>query len=262
MDTRLLVDALTRIVLLPPTNLIVMFVLGYALRRRFPRTGRALTLTALTLLVVLSSGAGSLILVQPLENMTAPLGRVEGTGARAIVVLGAGSVYGAPEYGGADVPDEVALARLRYAAHLQHATGLPLLVSGGNADPARRMQAKGDGMARALREDFRTPVQWVEDDSADTEQNAQFSARILRAAGIKRILLVTHAMHMPRAIEAFQRAGLDVVPAPTAFYSRGTRTGLAWLPSAAGLYRTYYASHEWVGMLWYRARAKWRASAH
>lgn len=250
------VDALTRLLLLPPANLIVLIVLGYLLRRRFPRTGAAFSSAGVLLLVLFSCGFGAMLLMRPLEDMTAPLTRLDNTGAQAIVVLGAGSLYQSPEYGRADIPDEVALMRLRYAAHLQHATSLPVLVSGGNASPDGTQQAKALGMARALREDFRTPVQWVEPSSEDTAQNALYSARILRAAGVQRILLVTHAMHMPRARAAFRRAGLEVVEAPTAFYSRGRPASLlALVPSAAGMYRSYYAAHEWIGLIWYRLRA-------
>lgn len=251
----LIIDALVRLLLLPPTNLTALLVLGLLLRRRWPRAGKALAGAAVLLLVALSSGLGSMLLVRPLEDMAPPLARLDAHGAQAIVVLGAGSIYRSPEYGGLDIPDEVALMRLRYGAHLQHATGLPLLVTGGNAKPDGSMQAKGLGMARALREDFRTPVKWVETESEDTHQNAVFSARILRAEGVTRVLLVTHAMHMPRAAAAFERAGLNVVPAPTAFYSRGEHSLLGWLPSAAGMYRSYYATHEWIGLLWYRLRA-------
>ena len=255
MELSLLIDAFVRLLLLPPTNLIVLLVLGFALRRRWPRTGAWLCGISLTLLLVLSSGVGSMLLVKPLEDMSTPLTRPDGHGAQAIVVLGAGSLYRAAEYGGVDIPDEVALIRLRYGAHLQHATGLPLLVTGGNASKDGVQQAKALGMARALREDFRTQVAWVEPLAADTEQNAVFSARILRAAGVKRVLLVTHAMHMPRAEAAFRRAGLEVVPAPTAFYSRGEHSLLGWMPGASGMYRSYYATHEWIGLLWYRVRA-------
>lgn len=249
------IDAFVRLLLLPPTNLLALFALGLLLRRRWPRAGKALAATAVLLLLVLSSGMGSMLLVRPLEDMAPPLARIDAHGAQAIVVLGAGSIYRSPEYGGQDTPDEVALVRLRYGAHLQHATGLPLLVTGGNGTPDGAMQAKGLGMAKALREDFRTPVEWVETESKDTHQNAVFSARILRAEGVTRVLLVTHAMHMPRAVAAFERAGLQVVPAPTAFYSRGRQSLLGWLPSAAGMYRAYYATHEWIGLLWYRLRA-------
>lgn len=247
-------SALLRMLLMPPANLLLLIALGCLLRRRWPRTGRALAGSATVLLLALSTNAGARLLLTPLENLTAPLDMRQAAGAQAIVVLGAGSVEGAPEYGGQDVPDQVALVRLQYAAHLQHATGLPLLASGGNGAPARGVQPKAAMMARALREDFRTPVKWVEDQSEDTFENAVNSARILKAAGITRVLLVTQALHMARAQAEFARNGITVVAAPTLFYSRMRWSPTMLVPSASGLYRSYYACHEWLGLGWYRWR--------
>ena len=246
---------LTRLLLMPPLNMVALLVLGLLVRRWWPRTGKTVAAGAVIALYVLSTNAGAWLLARPLENMTAPLDYSRPTGAGAIVVLGAGAVEHAPEYGGLDVPDAVALVRLQYGAHLQHATGLPLLTSGGNASVKRGVAAKGVVMARTLRGDFRTPVKWVEDQSEDTAENAAYSAAILKAAGIRRILLVTHAMHMPRARAAFLRQGLEVVDAPTLFYSRSQLSVYMLLPSASGLYRSYYAMHEWIGLGWYRLRA-------
>ena len=256
MNLSELVSGLLRMLIMPPANLLLLIGLGWLLSRRWPRLGRTLSAGGVIVLLVISTNAGARLLLTPLENMTAPLDVSRPTGAQAIVVLGAGSVEGAPEYGGQDVPDQVALVRLQYAAHLQHATGLPLLASGGNAAPGRGVQAKAAMMARALREDFRTPVTWVEDQSTDTAQNALFSARILKAAGVKRVLLVTQAMHMPRAQAEFVRNGIDVVPAPTLFYSRSRWSPFMLVPTASGLYRSFYAIHEWMGLGWYRLRSE------
>ncbi|HEX8615430.1 MAG TPA: YdcF family protein [Telluria sp.] len=245
-------DILVRVLLMPPMSLIVLILAGYALRRRWPRLGRAVSAVGLAMLLVLSTNAGSLLLVRPLEQLTAPLADARASGAQAIVVLAAGNVHAAPEYGGADIPDDIALLRLRYAAHLQHATNLPLLVSGGNGEPDKGIPPKASTMARALREDFRTPVAWTEERSADTTQNALYSAAILKAAGVRRVLLVTHAMHMPRAERAFAAAGLEVVPAPTMFYSRSTLSPLMFVPGWSGMFRSYYATHEWIGLAWQR----------
>ena len=249
-----MIDILVRVLLMPPMSLIVLVLAGYALRRRWPRGGRAVSAVGLAALVVLSTNAGSLLLVRPLEQLTAPLADARNSGAQAIVVLAAGNVHAAPEYGGADIPDDIALLRLRYAAHLQHATGLPLLASGGNGEPDKGIPPKASTMARALREDFRTPVAWTEERSADTTQNAVYSAAILKAAGVRRVLLVTHAMHMPRAERAFAAAGLEVVAAPTMFYSRSTLSPLMFVPGWSGMFRSYYATHEWIGLAWQRLR--------
>ena len=198
------------------------------------------------------------LFVRPLERMTRPLHAPERAGAGAIVVLAAGRLRNAPEYGSRDIPDYVALARLRYAAHLQRRTGLPVLVSGGTAgtpSAGERPYSLADAMATALRADFGVPVQWVEARSRDTAENAAYSAAQLRAGEVRRVLLVTDAMHMARARAAFERAGLEVVDAPTMFFSGQARSIHAWVPSAEGLRRSWYAIYELIGTVWYRLRA-------
>jgi uncharacterized SAM-binding protein YcdF (DUF218 family) len=122
-------------------------------------------------------------------------------------------------------------------------------------DPEDRAWVKADAMALALREDFGVPVRWIERRSRDTGENAAFSAAMLRPEGIRRILLVTDAMHMPRARAAFERAGFDVVAAPTLFFSAQPQSLNAWVPSAEGMRRSWYATYELIGIVWYRLRA-------
>jgi uncharacterized SAM-binding protein YcdF (DUF218 family) len=138
------------------------------------------------------------------------------------------------------------------AARLQRETGLPLLTSGGRPDGGGEPEA--DSMARSLREDFGVPVAWRERRSNNTAQNAAFAATILRREGIKRILLVTDAMHMPRAQAIFAATGLQVVAAPTMFFSRDRLDFLQFLPDGEGLRRSQYALHEWLGLAWYALR--------
>lgn len=255
-----LLNALPRDLILPPANLFLLVAIGLLLWRRWPRAGRAVAATGFALLAFLSTPAGASFFVAPLERMTAPLHAPERAGAQAIVVLAAGRLRQAPEYGGRDIPDYIALARLRYAAHLQRLTGLPVLVSGGNGssgtdpDADDRAYTKADAMAVALSVDFGVPVRWIERRSRDTGENASYSAALLRADGIHRILLVTDAMHMPRARVAFERAGLAVVDAPTMFFGDQARSLAAWVPSAEGMRRSWYAIYELLGIAWYRVR--------
>jgi uncharacterized SAM-binding protein YcdF (DUF218 family) len=255
-----LINLIPRDLLLPPGNLFVLILVGLLVWRRWPRAGKILAGTGLTLLAFLSTSGGAQLFVAPLEGMTRPLVAPERAGAQAIVVLAAGQLENAPEYGKDSIPDYIALARLRYAAHLHRRTKLPLLVSGGNGDavvdpdPALREYAKADAMATALREDFGIPVKWIEPASRDTFENARFSAALLRADGVKRILLVTDAMHMPRSRLVFEQAGLEVVEAPTLFFSAQPLAWNAWIPTAEGMRRSWYAVYELLGLVWYRAR--------
>lgn len=251
-----LLNAIPRELILPPANLFLLILIGLLVWRRWPRTGRIVAGTGLALLAVLSTTAGASLFVRPLERMTAPLMAPERAGAQAIVVLAAGRLQDAPEYGGRDIPDYLALARLRYAAHLQRATALPVLVSGGIG--ARAVDAgdypMAEAMAAALREDFGVPVKWIEARSRDTAENAAYSAAMLRKDGVKRVLLVTDAMHMPRARMAFEHEGLEVVSAPTMFFSRQARSSSALVPSAEGMRRSWYALYELLGYAWYCVR--------
>ncbi len=257
-----LINTFARGLLLPPTSLFLLIVIGLVLGRRWPRAGRMLAATGLAALAFLSSTVGARLLVAPLERLSEPLRVPERAGAQAIVVLSAGRLRDAPEYGDRDIPDYVALARLRYAAHLQRRTGLPVLVSGGHAgkrvepDARSRAYTLADAMATALREDFGVPVRWIESRSRNTGENAALSAALLRKDGVTRILLVTDAMHMPRARADFERAGLEVTAAPTMFLSRQPLGPWAWLPSAEGMRRSWYASYELLG----NARDRLRAS--
>jgi len=252
MSTGVIVNNIVAAALLPPLDLVLVCCAGILLRRRFPRFGSGLSIGALMLLVVFSTRAGALLLVAPLENRTMPLADARAAGAGAIVVLGGGRLANAPEYGGADIPSYLELARLRYAARLQHETGLPVLVSGGVPDG--RGEPEAESMARALRGSFDTPVKWLESRSDNTAQNARYSADTLRAAGVRRILLVTDAIHMPRALGIFKATGLEAVAAPTMLFSRDRLSVLDFLPDGEGLRRTHYALHEWLGLLWYRLR--------
>ena len=246
-------QALLRELILPPASLFVLLALGLVCMKWRPRLGRALAGGAIGAFYLLSSGLGSTALVTPLENLTQPLSGTKDTGAQAIVVLAAGRIDDAPEYGGVEQPDYVALARLRYAARLHRDTELPILVSGGNGTVDGRYKPKALAMERALREEFGVPVRWKETASENTAQNAEFSARILHEENIRHILLVTDAMHMPRAVTEFERSGMKVVAAPTVFLGGATMSWKLLLPSTENLRRSYYALYQWIGMAWYAA---------
>jgi uncharacterized SAM-binding protein YcdF (DUF218 family) len=174
-------------------------------------------------------------------------------GAQTIVILGGGRSFAAPEDGNRDQPGAQTLVRLRHGARLQRLTGLPVMVSGGAPD--RGGESEAAVMARALSEDFKIPVRWIEDTSENTAQNAAHAATILREVGIDRVLLVTDAIHMPRAIQIFSGTGLAIVRAPTDFVSRKTLSVDDFIPNPRFLRYSHYALHEWIGMAWYRLKA-------
>ena len=109
-------------------------------------------------------------------------------------------------------------------------------------------------MAKALETEFSVPVRWREDRSADTWENAKFSAELLQKDGVRRVLLVTHGWHLPRAIEAFAAHGIEAVGAGTGWRSEAVVDWTSWLPASAALRDTTFALHEWIGRLAYSVR--------
>jgi uncharacterized SAM-binding protein YcdF (DUF218 family) len=235
---------------LPPSSALALLVLGTLLRWRRPRLGRAMQVGAVLWLWALSTPVVGGLLLGSLQSYPALPNDGALPAADAIVVLSAeGDALGA-EYGG-PVAGVMTMQRLRYGAALQRRTGLPLLLSGGV--PGSGQPALATMMADAATKEFGVPVRWREDRSADTHENARFSAALLKQDGVRTILLVTSAWHMPRAVACFQAAGLTVVAAPTGFRSPSPGA-TAWIPHWHGLRDSCLALHEWTGRLVYTVR--------
>lgn len=246
MSLALFLKMLFGTLLLPPGNGLLLLCLAGIFRRRRWAFGLAVFGTALIMAQSMSPAAD--LLIASLESRTAAISNTKPE-AGAIVILGSGLVTDAPEYGG-DTASERTLLRTRYGAVLARQYGLPVLVTGGK--PIKAIRSEAEVMAGILQDEFGVAVRWQETASMDTAENATFSARILKAEGIQRIVLVTQAFHMPRARRLFEQAGLEVIPAPTGFIShqRFNWQAIEFLPQAYALRTSYYALHEWLGLAW------------
>lgn len=235
--------------LMPPGCLLLFAVGGALMLRRRPLLGKSLIALALAALYALSTQYVADQLLQALAGPARdPLADRSG---QAIVVLGSGTYFGAPEYG-ADTVNAQGLVRLRYAAHLHRATQKPILTAGGSPEGAPLGEAAH--MKTALNRDFQVHVAWVEDKSRTTFENARLTHDILSAAGVRTIYLVTHAWHMPRARLAFENAGFTVIPAATGYATRLRLTLLDFLPDAHALLDSSRFFHEVIGIGWYHLR--------
>ena len=88
--------------------------------------------------------------------------------------------------------------------------------------------------------------------SRDTHENALFSYRLVPKAPSQRWLLVTSAADMPRAVGCFSAIGWPVLPYPTDYH---TRERMELAPGLIkGLQQTDWATHEWIGLAYYRMR--------
>ncbi len=186
--------------------------------------------------------------------------------ADVIIVLGGGTE--AAEYPRPMAEVNGAGDRVLYAARLFREGKAPhILLSGGDiAWLEGRGRTPADDMAEILAL-MGVPGQdlILETKSVNTYENSVECARIMKARGFKKGLLVTSAMHMPRAFGLFKHQGLQVTPVPVDY----TITQAAWehlfesawqtqviniLPGVSNLSLSTRALKEYLGILAYRWR--------
>jgi len=243
---------LLKTLLLPPGIFFLLLLLAFFVRRSRPRLAAgcfALGLGGLWLMslpVVVESAAR-------LIEQDAPLPRSEwatlAQRADAIVILGSGRERNDPSWG-TDIPTGVALERMRYAARLAKASGLPILTTGGlhYGEPPSEAAI----MAESLQNDFGVEVRWQEGLSRTTWENATMTAAILQPLGIKRVVLVTQGWHMPRSRWSFEKAGFSVISAPVGFLGvDNARVFGGWLPESRAMWQSGQLLNEAAGLLVY-----------
>ena len=233
-----------------PTLLLICFL---AFCRRPTRWTRLAGLAAVAGLFLWAWPPMAILLSKTLESEY-PIRTVPEGDGDAIVVLSS-SVYSAqpsiPEEG----PGAETELRCRYAAWLYHHwRALPVVASGGKAPTA----VAGEVMRKVLEADGVPPAMiWTEDRSRSTYENARFTAPLLQAKGIRRIVLVTEAFHMRRAEACFRKQGFLVTPAPCGYRSTSKVDQIGDLvPNSRSIAINDEVLHEWVGLAWYRASGK------
>lgn len=194
---------------------LLLLVLSLIVARR-PKLRTILQVTALLILLVFSNRWVAQALTRSLEWRYLPQGELPRT--QAIVVLGGGTEPAVPPRPQPEMNS--AADRLFYAANLYRAGKAPqVILSGGNIlwleNPA---DTPADDMQNLLVQLGVPPEAMVlEGESQNTEENARYTAQILRERGITDFLLVTSAIHMPRSMMLFEAEGLNPRPAPCDF---------------------------------------------
>lgn len=246
--------------LLYPTSVALLLLVGAAFNRRRERLRRACVMAAIAVLVVCGNGWVVSTLTRNLETRYLPPEPVPH--ADAILVLSGGILGRTPPRPTIEIGD--AGDRLLYGATLYKQGKAPRIICTGNV-------ATGGLAPRPASEDMAELLTILgipsgaivtETRSENTHDHALMLCPMLAAGGASRVLLVTSALHMPRAMGVFRTGcpSVEFIAAPTDFRAPYERP-VAWYRRAASLLPTPRSlldfsdvAHEYLGLTYYRLR--------
>lgn len=223
---------------------------------RWRRLGRLSIVLAVAVLWISATPAVGDLLYRQLERQYPPIAAADAPTADVAIVLG-GVLSppmppgGSPDLSGA-IDRVVHASRLYRAGKVQH-----ILIAAGNLPWGPVDRTEAEWIADLL-------VEWgiprsaliLDTASRNTAENAANARALMVRHGLRTGLLVTSAVHMPRALALFQSAGIDAIPCATDLRAPGNQRGtlFSWLPDVGALELTTLAMKEWIGMTFNRAR--------
>ena len=247
---------------MPSSVLIVALTLGVFLMlrawRRGKRPGQArfacgLTVTSLVALYLASTPLVARWVAESLERQNPPVDPVTMPVADAIVVLG-GSMYATVG------PDGTALLYARHASdrfetamQAFSAGRAPIIAFGGGGTGVPGTPTEGEwNRARAIARGVPADRAIAGPVALYTSDESEGIARVLRERGVKRIILCSSAVHLPRARMNYEKLGFEVTPLPSDFATRGTAEDWSWallIPRGMALSQVDAGVKEWMGLL-------------
>ena len=236
---------------LPPGIFIgVLLVVGFwrLYRRRWHSAAWALGLGIMMWLTAVVPVAH--LLAHSLEKRYPVPEKVQGD---VIILLGGGINDRVTDMTGVGTPSDGVLARIVTAVRLQKRLDLPVIISGGQV--YQTISAEAPIVRRFLIDlgvDSRQIM--IEPRSRDTFENAGYTKAICRRQGFNKPILITSALHLPRAVMLFEHVGLKVIPFPAGFKTR-SNPQYGWQdfrPSADSMGLLGGAMHEYLGIFYYK----------
>lgn len=184
-----------------------------------------------------------LISIEPVKDLILyPLEKVktsEDLNADAIVVLGGGT------YSSGFLKEDT-MNRLLGGYLVYKKTKLPLILSGGAAE---EKLSDSRAMAEILKKIGVEENKIIEESrSRNTSENAVYTAQICKQKGFKKIILVTSAYHMKRAMKNFKKTGLQVLPYPADFKKNGHYSFYSFLPNSGNFNLTSKLIREYIAL--------------
>ncbi len=218
------------------------------------RGGRWIALAGVALLLVFSLPVVGERLIDQLQRQYAPLSIAQCPRADAILILGGmvREVQRDPE-----LPDwGEAVERFEHSIALYRAGKAPTIIltsgAGNEENGSEGVHLRRAALAHGV------PANAIQQTafSAITAEEAANVAALASRSGIRSIILVTSAFHMPRAMLLFERTGLKVTAFPVDYQTRfdGIYFAEDYLPDAEGLLKSQRTFRELFGLLVYAVK--------
>ncbi|MBS7544987.1 YdcF family protein [Ancylobacter oerskovii] len=237
----------------PSTALTLLAGIGLLVAWHHPRAGWWMTALGVLGLVGFGLGPFGRVLAVPLENRF-PAFVDDGRPVAGVVVLGGSE---RPDIAAARGQPALTQAGERLMALADLSRRYPearILFSGGSGDIGRPPLSEADVVRMALPQLGVDPARVsFEAASRNTAENAALSRELARPAPGERWLLVTSALHMPRAMGCFEAAGFPVIAYPVDYRTTGApQWTRPFARVSEGLEMTDAALREWIGLVAYR----------
>ncbi len=241
-----------------PSNVfLVALILGVVLLwTPWRRAGRRLMGVVAGVAVIISTLPLGTWLIAPLESRFPQVREIPASVVGAITLGGAVNQFMTAARdqtalsGGAErLTEFVAIARRR--------PELRLVYTGGSGSLTRQDLKETVVARRLFGEIGLDPARVIyEDQSRNTYENAVMTHALIRPKPDDTWILVTSAMHMPRSVGVFRKAGWKVLPYPVDYQTDGNGEYRYFNGIANGLGKLSSAIREWVGLIGYRAMGR------
>lgn len=238
--------------LLPVSVSIAVIGFGVISIKRHPRIGRVIVAAGLVFFYLFSIEPVADAFIRPLENSYPSYEASESSPVK-IIILG-GGVTDLSRIGLKPEPSSHSLKRLVCGITLyRQIPGSTIIISGGSGDPKKQGLSEAIAMKDVSLSLGVDPADiMVESSSRNTLESALALKKIV---GGKRVLLVTSAYHMKRAVGMLNKVGIDVTAAPSDYI--GEQRGVSiysFIPAASSLMVSNIAVSEYMSLTWYKIR--------
>jgi len=237
---------------LPPVLIYLLLFISLILIILKKKWGKRLLVFTLVLFYLLSIMPVSNLLLRTLENKYPPL-LIPPNNIKYVVVLGGGAINRDTQLPSTSRLGSSSTARLLEAIRLFNQLDEAVLVTSGGNSNANAIEGLTCFQMKELAVLLGIEKEKIMMlcDARDTYEEAKNIQQVL---GDQPFLLVTSALHMPRAMFFLKKIGLNPIPAPADFKgkSKYNYSYSPLLPAADHFANSSYVIKEYVGQIFYR----------